>query len=495
MTHPGGTLIDPIVQYGHPGITGTTLPLLGLSITGGYVYRGTAIPALHGKYVFGDYGATAGAPSGRLMGLEETSPGSGVFTLTQAIPILGGNPLSTRVMCLGRDAAGELYVGTKSSGGVMTLENGLPNGGIYKIVSTPISPAPLVLTAMKDNTLFSEMGGEGEELSNGTGPLFMGSSSNGDTRRALIQFDLSSVPNGSRFSAALLKVHVNMAETGGGGLRNTFLNRLTTSWGEGLSFNANGSALALENDATWTNRFYSSTAPQPWTDPGGDFSAALSSSYGIDSTTGVRGFFGPQMTGDAHAWVTAPSSNFGWLLRSDEGSTATTKTLASREDADTTKRPTLTLVYAGPFEKWLAQHFPSNLTGQWVDSSGDLDGDGIPNQIEYAYGFSPLTYDTQNGLDPSFSTPSGGNATLTTNFLRDSAATDLTYRLEISGDLINWTPIATSLGGAAAVGQNGGTVTAESLIAGTILRVNITRSLVGGDAVKQFVRLVVDRTP
>jgi glucose/arabinose dehydrogenase len=494
MAHPGGTLIDPIVQYGHPGIIGTSLPLLGLSITGGYVYRGSAIPALHGKYVFGDYGATAGAPSGRLMGLEENLPGSGVFTLTQAIPILGGNPLSTRVMCLGRDAAGELYVGTKSSGGVMALENGLPNGGIYKIVSSPVSPAPMVLTAVKDNTVFSELGGGDEELSNGTGPLFMGSSSSGATRRALLQFDLSSVPSGSRFSAALLKVHVNAAETGGGSQRNTFLNRITTSWGEGLSFNASGSALALENDATWTNRFYSSTPPQPWTDPGGDFSAALSSSYGIDSTTGVRGFFGPQMTGDAHAWVTAPSSNFGWLLRSDEGSTATTKTLASREDADTTKRPTLTLVYAGPFEKWLAQYFPSQLTGQWVDPSGDLDGDGIPNQIEYAYGFSPLTYDTQNGLDPSFSHPSGGNATLTTNFLRDSAATDLTYRLEISGDLINWTPIATSLGGAATVGQNGGTVTAESLIGGTILQVNITRSLVGGDAVKQFVRLVVDRT-
>jgi hypothetical protein len=495
MAHPGGTLIDPIVQYGHPGITGTSLPLLGLSITGGYVYRGTAIPALQGKYVFGDYGATAGAPSGRLMGLEETSPGSGVFTLTQAIPILGGNPLSTRVMCLGRDAAGELYIGTKSSGGVMALENGLPNGGIYKIVSAPVSPAPLVLTAVKDNSIFSDLGGGGEELSNGTGPLFMGRSPSGATRRALLQFDLSSVPSGSRFSAALLKVHVNAAETGGSGQRNTFLNRVTTSWGEGLSFNASSSAVALENDATWTNRFYSTTAPQPWTDPGGDLSAALSSSYGIDSTTGVRGFFGPQMTGDAHAWLAAPSSNFGWLLRSDEGGTSTTKTLASREDADITKRPTLTLVHARPFEKWLAQYFPSHLTGQWVDPSGDLDGDSIPNQIEYAYGFSPLFYNAQNGFQPIFSPPTGGSTTLTATFLRDSAATDLTYRLEISADLLNWTPIVISTGGAAASGLNGGIVTGETTVSGTLLEVGVTCILTVDDPATKFVRLAVDRVP
>ena len=39
-------LIDPVIEYPHS---------VGRSVTGGYVYRGTAIPELAGRYVFGDY--------------------------------------------------------------------------------------------------------------------------------------------------------------------------------------------------------------------------------------------------------------------------------------------------------------------------------------------------------------------------------------------------------------------------------------------------------
>lgn len=53
-------LVDPIAQYDHDD---------GVAIIGGYVYRGTAIPALQGKYVFADWGSF-GAPSGRLFYLD-----------------------------------------------------------------------------------------------------------------------------------------------------------------------------------------------------------------------------------------------------------------------------------------------------------------------------------------------------------------------------------------------------------------------------------------
>jgi len=494
MAAPAGALIDPIAQYGHPGITGTSLPLIGLSITGGHVYRGGAIPDLQGKYIFGDYGATSGSPSGVLMGLEETSAGSGVFTLNEAIPVLGGNPISTRIMCIGRDNAGELYIGTKNSAGVQALENGLPNGGLYKLVPAPVNPAPVVLTAVKDSSIFSEKGGSGEDLANGQGPLFSGASTVGDTRRALLRFDLSSIPSGSRFSSAMLQLYLSNAETGTVSQRNTLLHRVLADWGEGPASSATAGVAAQSGDATWLDRFFSTTTPVAWDTEGGDVSSATSAGFYLFAQTGIRSFLNPQMINDVHGWMASPGTNFGWLISTtDTPSIATTKTFASREDADAAKRPQLVLVPATPYEKWFAQLFPSHLTGQWVDP--DLDGDSIATQLEYAFGYSPLVYDATNGVVPAFTVPAGGTSTLTTTFRRDTAATDLTYRLEVSSDLVTWTPIAQSVAGAAATGQNGGTVTGESIVSGTVREVSVTRSFSGGDAVKQFVRLAVDRAP
>jgi glucose/arabinose dehydrogenase len=52
-------LTDPITEYSHS---------LGNSITGGFVYHGTAIPGLQGHYVFGDF------VSGRIWAVPADSP-------------------------------------------------------------------------------------------------------------------------------------------------------------------------------------------------------------------------------------------------------------------------------------------------------------------------------------------------------------------------------------------------------------------------------------
>jgi glucose/arabinose dehydrogenase len=80
--------IEPVWEYGHDD---------GVSVTGGYVYRGSAIPELYGNYVFGDY------QTARLWALG-VSTGEVVFRDLDA-PVPGGNLAS-----FGEGPEGELYV-------------------------------------------------------------------------------------------------------------------------------------------------------------------------------------------------------------------------------------------------------------------------------------------------------------------------------------------------------------------------------------------------
>ena len=88
--------IDPLVEYGRE---------LGLSVTGGYVYRGKAFPSLAGLYFYADYG------TGRLWGLRLGPDGRaaehGEFTVTR-----NGKPILNRLQPagFGEDVNGELFV-------------------------------------------------------------------------------------------------------------------------------------------------------------------------------------------------------------------------------------------------------------------------------------------------------------------------------------------------------------------------------------------------
>jgi glucose/arabinose dehydrogenase len=85
-------LNDPIAEYNHGD---------GLAVIGGFVYRGSALPALTGQYVFGDFSRNFG-PTGRLFHLE----GGQVYEF----PIIGMPSLDLAVMGFGQDANGEIYL-------------------------------------------------------------------------------------------------------------------------------------------------------------------------------------------------------------------------------------------------------------------------------------------------------------------------------------------------------------------------------------------------
>ena len=91
----------PLAEYPHkPDLENSGRRDDGKSITGGYVYRGKALPELAGVYVYGDY------DTGRVWGLREQG---GQAVVSAELIELGRQP-KMNIASFGEDAAGELYI-------------------------------------------------------------------------------------------------------------------------------------------------------------------------------------------------------------------------------------------------------------------------------------------------------------------------------------------------------------------------------------------------
>jgi glucose/arabinose dehydrogenase len=103
---PTAGLTDPIYDYDRT---------IGTSVTGGFVVTGSRIPALKGKYVFGDY------TRGRIwaMDLPTAAPAAGTPPPKTNPELLGEWP--RLFSSFGRDAAGDLYVADQAMGEVLAL--------------------------------------------------------------------------------------------------------------------------------------------------------------------------------------------------------------------------------------------------------------------------------------------------------------------------------------------------------------------------------------
>ena len=91
-------LVDPVAEYQHP---------LGCSVTGGFVYRGQAVPAMQGVYLYADY------CSGIVWGLLRQDGGS---WQNEVLFETGAN-----VSSFGLDADGEIYLINQSEGSISRL--------------------------------------------------------------------------------------------------------------------------------------------------------------------------------------------------------------------------------------------------------------------------------------------------------------------------------------------------------------------------------------
>jgi glucose/arabinose dehydrogenase len=109
----GEALIDPVIAYPHPGAPGA---FTGRSIAGGYVYRGTALDQLSGRFVFGDWSSSFLRPAGAvLVAIEDTG---GAWSFEEAAIVREGAQgpgLDLFLLSFGEDESGELYLLTSRS--------------------------------------------------------------------------------------------------------------------------------------------------------------------------------------------------------------------------------------------------------------------------------------------------------------------------------------------------------------------------------------------
>ena len=101
----GEPLLDPIVEYSHPG-TGFP-PEGGITVIGGFVYRGSRSPSLVGTYVFGDFAQMFVVPSGNLYFLAEPVPGN--FEIRRFRITKDDIPYGLFLKGFGEDEEGEIY--------------------------------------------------------------------------------------------------------------------------------------------------------------------------------------------------------------------------------------------------------------------------------------------------------------------------------------------------------------------------------------------------
>ncbi len=127
MGTDGTPLVEPILTYQHVGTNGVPI---GISVIGGYVYRGSDIPALTGHYIFGDFSAGFGTPDGTLFAAVQNA--DGVWTRRE-LSVAGNNNgrLNQYLFGFGQDNNGEVYICASDNAGPVGT-----GGVVYRIAPT-----------------------------------------------------------------------------------------------------------------------------------------------------------------------------------------------------------------------------------------------------------------------------------------------------------------------------------------------------------------------
>ena len=129
----GQPFVDPVLTYKTLRGRGTDPEAYGVTVTGGYVYRGKAFPELVGKYIFADWSRSMAIAEGTL--LVATIPPQSSGGARWTVQPLGlkeypnGRLKSFFIWALGEDGDGELYLLVNQINSVMQTR-----GKVFKLV-------------------------------------------------------------------------------------------------------------------------------------------------------------------------------------------------------------------------------------------------------------------------------------------------------------------------------------------------------------------------
>ena len=200
------------------------------------------------------------------------------------------------------------------------------------------SAVTVTVTAVHDATLYEDpAGGQSSGASAFVMTGRVGTNDTSPIRRALVMFDLSSLPAGAVITGAELSMNVTKVKDNTAFI--TTVQRMSAGWTEGSTNAGSGGngAPADPGDATWLHR----SSPSLWATAGGDFSGTISASQ-VVSSLGLYTWSGSGLVSDVQAWANNPAQNFGWVVRGNETTPQSVKEFSSREGATA---PSLLITY------------------------------------------------------------------------------------------------------------------------------------------------------
>lgn len=123
----GDPLIDPILEYKNFKAHPRARDAQGISVTGGYVYRGKALNGWQGKYIFADWSRAWVKADGVLF--AATKGNDGKWSWERIHPSTHPESMPFYITGFGEDAEGELYLFTNNSNALAGN-----TGKIFKLV-------------------------------------------------------------------------------------------------------------------------------------------------------------------------------------------------------------------------------------------------------------------------------------------------------------------------------------------------------------------------